>query len=295
MASPSPVSPKVETEAQATGGAGETSPPPSLPQEPKTEDKPAANKFGDHSSSYWPPGWDFNRYSQATGLELSALPNDQYPKLQAGLLDVLGDDGQSHLDDYLFKLARQRAGLKPSYPDWLTYLRRFYPNDQAWGFVGIQTTCFDDAARWHAFKAKLNDVVGRAFHTDMPVSPADVSEAKATFEIRWVEDPAVNSAGRDGKGPSLERLRERFKGELQFSSSSENKAKDLPPGISRLVFLVASQEAITSVMDASVAEIIRWHDPDTSPLDEGEAARGRRGDWRAVDSGCGGGCGTGIG
>jgi len=259
MASPSPISPKVETEAPPTSDKAETSSP-SLPQHKQTDDKPA-EKFGDHSSSYWPLGWDFNRYSKATGRELLALPDEQYPKLQAGFLEVLGEDGQSHLNDYLCKLARQRAGVKPSYPDWLTYLRRFYP-DQAWGFVGIQMTCFDDAERWEAFKAKLNEVVGRVFYIAMPVSPADVSEAQAKFEIRWIEDPAINS-DQDGKGPSLKRLRECFK-EVQLSSSGGVPAVVLLPGISKNVFLVASKESIASVMDASVAEIIRWHDPDTS-------------------------------
>ncbi|RFU29638.1 hypothetical protein B7463_g6717, partial [Scytalidium lignicola] len=247
MASPSPISLKVETGAPPTSDkAGTSSPLLPLPQDKHTDGN-QADQFGDHSSSYWPPGWDFNRYSKATALELLALPDEQYPKLQAGLLEVLGEDGQSHLNDYLCKLARQRAGIKPSYPDWLTYLRRFYP-DQAWDFA--------------AFKAKLNEVVRRAFHTAMPASPADVSEAQAKFEIRWIEDPAINS-DPDVKEPSLKRLRVRFK-EVQLSSSGGVSEDVLPSGMSKNVFLVASEESIASVMDASVAKIIRWHDPDTS-------------------------------
>lgn len=252
-------------------------------------------EFGNHSSSYWPPGWDFERYTKATGIELQALPADEYARLQAGLLDRLGGEGQSHLDDHLHKLARQRAGIKPPYPDWLTYLRRFYPN-QPWGFIGIQTACFDDAERWAAFKTKLNDVAGRVFHTALQASPIeDVREAQANFEIRWIkENPATATAAtttatatittttsmtttnltNESSGSSLEfglkRLRGRFR-------AAQQSYESLPPGMSQTVFLIASERSIDSLLDAPLAEIIRWHDPDTADSTRAKRRRGPQG------------------
>lgn len=221
----------------------------------QTNDDPAEN-FGDHSSSYWPSGWNFSRYTRATGLELHSLPDDQYPKLQAGLLDVLGEDGMDRLNDYLHKLARQRAGIQTSYPDWLKYLRDYHA-DQAWGFVAIQTACFDDQQRWADFKAKLNEIVWAATsHATSAAWASDLTEAKAKFEIRWIEDPTM-ALDQDGQGPGLDGLRERFKQAIAVEDC-------LPDAISKEVFLIASEDAIASVMGASVPAITRFHDPDTA-------------------------------
>lgn len=236
---------------------GETPPQAILASSPapdQTSNSPA-ERFGNHSSSYWPPEWNFSRYTNATGLELRSLPDDQYPKLQAGLLDVFGEDGLDDLNDYLHKLARQRAGNPASYPDWLRHLRQFHDN-QTWGFFGLQTTCFDDQDRWVEFKAKLNDVVWASSQTATDTITSDLAEAKAKFEIQWVEDPAM-ALSQDGQGPSLDSLRKRFKQVI----TEEHR---LPDAVFKDIFLVASEDAITSVLDTSVPAIIRFHDPDTS-------------------------------
>lgn len=245
----------IDIDAPDVDKQSQAGPPPKAT--PASSSSAPADAFGDDSSSYWPPGWNFDRYAQATGLELHTLPDDQFPKLQAGLLDVLGEEGVSRLNDRLHKLARQRAGIQISYPDWLKYLRNFYA-DQTWGFV--QTACFDDQHRWAAFKAKLDEIVwAPSLHVEGTGEiQQDLSQAKSNFEIRWVEDAAV-ALDEDGQGdgPSLEALRKRFK-----QATTEEHA--LPNAISKQVFLVISEDSISSIMDASVSTIARFHDPDTA-------------------------------
>lgn len=243
-------------EDKETGTTSKATPASPSSSSPKQTSESPADAFGDHSSSYWPPAWNFDRYVKATGLELHTLPDDQFPKLQAGLLDVLGAEGVSRLNDYLHKSARQRAGIQPSYPDWLKYLRKFHA-DQTWGFVAIQTTCFDDPERWAEFKAKFDQIIwASSLHATGATTAPDLAQAKAKFEIQWIEDPTIDG-DRDGQGPRLEELRERFKQAISGEHS-------LPNAIHKQIFLVISEDSIASVMDASVPAIARFHDPDTA-------------------------------
>ncbi|KAH8649258.1 hypothetical protein BX600DRAFT_474830 [Xylariales sp. PMI_506] len=61
----------------------------------------ATSDFGDHSSSYWPTGWSFQRYLDATPSEINTLSEEEQGKVRQGFYDVLGDDGISKLADYL--------------------------------------------------------------------------------------------------------------------------------------------------------------------------------------------------
>ncbi|KAL8335744.1 hypothetical protein RB598_009775 [Gaeumannomyces tritici] len=57
------------------------------------DDDGTTPSYGDHSSSYWAPGWNYQRYSNATTEDILGLAPGELLKMQAGLRDVLGEQG----------------------------------------------------------------------------------------------------------------------------------------------------------------------------------------------------------
>ncbi|ROV92615.1 hypothetical protein VPNG_09890 [Cytospora leucostoma] len=78
---------------------------------------------------------------------------------------------------------------------------------------------------------------------------------------------------QDGHGPSLDELREHFKQVIAVNDR-------LPDAIP--IFLITSEDAIASVMGASVPTIIRFHDPDTADSTKAK----RRGADGIIDPPC---------
>lgn len=235
---------KIAAEPKATGSGDE-----------QTDLEAAAAEFGDHSSTYWPTGWNFERFSKASSLDvLQNIPEGDFIKLQAGMREALGEAGRKRLSDYLLRLALKRtadaqsstttsttdtAQTKPEIipPDWLRQWTRRH-RDQTWGFVAMQTACYDEVNLWNDFKTQFQKIVEVPFERDIDYNSsttvaADASAAKAKFEIRWIEDPAL-----DGQiNPDV--LRQRYK----------DMRSSLPIGLSQPVFLVASKDAIASVLN----------------------------------------------
>lgn len=223
--------------------------------------------YSDASSSYWPPGWDFSRFSRATDADRAALPPGELERMQAGLRDVLGEDGVASLAMQLFR--EEQARLKPDTkkvdvrdgcgegemapPNWLRrWRKRSQPGSDVdggtnwpWGFVvfcvgaygGIHDPDRQDPTRWDEYKNQIETLVRLPFqhHGEgtSTVSPVDYHDAAAGFELRWVEDEAL--AGADAAV-----LRTRYT-EMRGS---------LPSGLAQDVFLCASNEAIASVVDS---------------------------------------------
>ncbi|KAI0965940.1 hypothetical protein F4678DRAFT_484652 [Xylaria arbuscula] len=183
----------------------------------------AGKEFGDYSSTYWPAGWNFDRFSKASSLELlQELPGGEYSKLQTGIQEALDEPTRRRLSGYLVQLARKKivdeqatgtlaalqAQTNPVTSDWLRQWTRRH-RDRGWGFVVVKTA------------------------TPASTVTEDASAAKAKLELRWIEDPAL-----DGQtDPDM--LRDRYS---QIRPS-------IPSGQSQDVFLVASKDAIASVLD----------------------------------------------
>ncbi|KAI1420324.1 hypothetical protein F5Y12DRAFT_788345 [Xylaria sp. FL1777] len=212
----------------------------------------AGKEFGDYSSTYWPAGWNFDRFSKASSLELlQELPEGEYAKLQAGIQEALDEPARKRLSEYLVQLARKKivdeqaagtpaapqAQTNPVAPDWLRQWTRRH-RDRTWGFVAVKTASYDDGERWNEFKARIRNIMEIPFERDIDSSSAsavteDASAARAKLELHWIEDP-----GLDGQtDPDI--LRDRYS---QIRPS-------LPSGQSQNVFLVASKDAIASVLD----------------------------------------------
>ncbi|KAF4825124.1 hypothetical protein CGCSCA5_v000820 [Colletotrichum siamense] len=210
---------------------------------------PQTPLYSDASSSYWPPGWNYDRFRHATHADIVKLPEGELLKMQAGLRDVLGEDGVERLAMHVYEEQQHESGADatesvPGYfpPNWLKHWSERHKG-QTWGVVAFRTASYDDAERWDAFTKEVDSIIEIPFQRaieecNVPEkSMGSIKEAKSKFEIRWIEDAALASESAD-------ELRARF----------DNLKSDLPAGVTDKVFLVASDEAVTSVLDLEEAE-----------------------------------------
>ncbi|KAF0328379.1 hypothetical protein K4K61_007351 [Colletotrichum sp. SAR11_59] len=210
---------------------------------------PPTSLYSDASSSYWPLGWNYDRYRRATHADIAELPGDELLKMQAGLRDVLGEDGVGKLAMHVYEEQQRQSGAdtKESVaeyfpPNWLKHWSERHKG-QTWGVVAFRTASYDDAERWEAFTKEVDRIVEIPFQRaieegNVPEkSMESVEEARSKFAIRWIEDAALASESADD-------LRARF----------DDLKPVLPAGMSDKVFLVASGEAVKSVMDLEEAE-----------------------------------------
>ncbi|KAI9164173.1 hypothetical protein HJFPF1_05813 [Paramyrothecium foliicola] len=220
------------------------------------------SKYSDASSSYWPPGWNFERFAYGTSDD---LPDDERAKMQAGLRDVLGEDGLNEMARVLWQEQQRleklqqaaseelpRAPSPPTPPEWLTTWKKRYKG-QPWGFVAFReaNAILPAGSTVDELQDKIQRIVELPFDAALEQGqPADqVAEARSAFEVRWVEigndeatkeQKAVHSDDRSDDQVLLERLRAQYR--------SMKESEDLPPGLSMPVFLYASPAATTSVL-----------------------------------------------
>ncbi|KLU81125.1 hypothetical protein MAPG_00220 [Magnaporthiopsis poae ATCC 64411] len=209
--------------------------------------------YGDHSSSYWAPGWNYNRYSNATTDDILSLPPGELLKMQAGLRDVLGEQGVAAMARHNFErslptteeamatptataqqdgsggqgnstnssttvaitsdafeghaqgvAAANRGGASEAVvdipPNWLKlWVKRH--EGEPWGFVAMRAACYgenkeEEEARWARFKELFGQIVELPFDwaTKHTSSGEAVARGRALFEVRWVEDAALQGA-----------------------------------------------------------------------------------------------------
>ncbi|KAG6356478.1 hypothetical protein INS49_015866 [Diaporthe citri] len=232
-----------------------------------------AGEYSDASSSYWAPGWNFERWVRADEEDLATLPEDELVKIQDGLRDILGDAGMSKLSRYMFDLEQQQEEQQqednkkrtlegdfkgpptsssaennqtPAFlpPNWLRIWRKHF-NGQQWGFVVFRAACYggsdDDEQRWARFKEQVQRIVELPFERAISqakeegaIIPDDFDKARAKFTIQWEEFPA----GQESTSaiPSSELFRSEYAALKPILNS----------GLSWDVFLCASTEAVES-------------------------------------------------
>ncbi|RYO91363.1 hypothetical protein DL764_008295 [Monosporascus ibericus] len=232
--------------------------------------------YSDALSSYWPPGWSFDRYARATAEDNAALPDDERAKMQAGFRDALGEDGvaemarvvwQEQLRVKKLEEAASSSSLPSSSdqgqrrrqppPDWLKTWRKRYQG-QPWGFVAFRTATTTATTTTSSdveeFQTRVREIVEIPFDAALEQGqPVDaVAEARSTFEIRWVEveEEAEETQAEEGYSrrniivaDPVERLRARYR--------TMRESGSLPPGLFLSIFLCASPAAVASVLSTS--------------------------------------------
>jgi len=186
--------------------------------------------------------------------------------MQAGLRDILGENGVGALAMHLFREEQARAKeqepkeaqlgaeVAPVYvssPDWLSFWERRHQG-RPWGFVVFRTALYGagEEASWGEFKSRVEKIVQVPFEriaSESAPPPEGFGDASAKFEIRWVEDPEL-------AGATAAMLRGRY----------ATMRPSLPNGSSHTsLFLCASAGAVESVMsieeeDLPTGEMAWW-------------------------------------
>ncbi|KAI1369915.1 hypothetical protein F5Y08DRAFT_5287 [Xylaria arbuscula] len=204
-------------------------------------------QYSDASSTCWPQGWSFAKFRTATHEDVAALPVDELAKMQAGLREVLGEDGIGRLAQRIFQEQQQQKRLaeaesadeaerdsslllrQQSAPNWLKHWSR-RRKGQIWGFVGFRAT---DQSRWREFEDELHGIV--YLQLDRARGFRDFEDAKAMFEIRWIED--------DEAVADADALRERY----------AKLRPEMPSGIAQHICLCATPGAVHSTLATDAA------------------------------------------
>ena len=69
---------------------------------PKASTEKTEGPYSDASSSYWPEGWGWDRYSDPNE-DITVLSAEEQEKIRDGIRDVMGDDGFEELMGYIIE------------------------------------------------------------------------------------------------------------------------------------------------------------------------------------------------
>ncbi|XP_014562228.1 hypothetical protein COCVIDRAFT_11183 [Bipolaris victoriae FI3] len=244
--------------------------------------------YTDAASTYWPPGWNFQRYAHATPADNAALSDEERAKMQAGFREALGEDGVMEMARVVWQEQLRRMKLEkessssvaaapssssaqkqqqqqqrrppPPPPDWLKTWRK-RAGGGAWGFVAFYTSSAvatmseSDVAKFHTHAREMAEIpIQKALQEEgQPVE--EIAEARRLFEIRWVE---VDDKGEEGKGEAG--TGRDWVDKARASYRAMRESGDLPMGLDLPVFLCASPAAMASVLRTSPAKVKEAHE-----------------------------------
>jgi hypothetical protein len=249
--------------------------------------------YTDAASTYWPPGWNFQRYAHATPADNAALSDEERAKMQAGFREALGEDGVMEMARVVWqeqlrcmKLEKESSSAAtasssssaqkqqqqqrspPPPPDWLKTWRKRAGGDGggAWGFVAFCTSSAvaampeSDLAKFHTRAREMAEIpIQKALEEEG--QPADeIAEARRSFEIRWVEvdDDDEDAKGEEGKGEAGTGGDWVERARASYRAMRESGV--LLSGLDLPVFLCASPAAVASVLRTSPAEAKEAHE-----------------------------------
>ncbi|RYN28377.1 hypothetical protein AA0112_g7431 [Alternaria arborescens] len=247
--------------------------------------------YTDAASTYWPPGWNFQRYAHATPADNAALSDEERAKMQAGFREALGEDGVMEMARVVWQEQLRRMKLEKESssaattsssssaqkqqqrppqppPDWLKTWRKRAGGDGggAWGFVAFCTSSAvaampeSDVAKFHTRVREMAEIPIQKALEEEGQPANEIAEARRSFEIRWVEvdddDQAVKGEKRKGEartgGDWVEKARASYRGMRESGV--------LPSGLDLPVFLCISPAAVASVLRTSLAEAKEAHE-----------------------------------
>jgi hypothetical protein len=163
----------------------------------KTHQKSSADPppYGDDSSTYWPPGWNYKRISEATHEELATIPEEEMEKMRAGIREALGEHGAGMMARHMYEENLRRTGesaVETAEIQMPNFMRTYDARVQqgSWGFVAMRTACYDDEDTWSRFKDRWNNIVRLGFEKEGRYP--GVEEVERIFEIRWIEQRSMD-------------------------------------------------------------------------------------------------------
>ncbi|CAI9633515.1 unnamed protein product [Alternaria burnsii] len=250
--------------------------------------------YTDAASTYWPPGWNFQRYALATSADNAALSDEERAKMQAGFREALGDDGVMEMARVVWqeqlrlmklekesssaatvsssssaqKQQQQQKRPPPPPPDWLKTWRKRAGGDGGgtWGFVAFCTSSAiaampeSDVAKFHTRVREMAEIPIQKALEEEGQPANEIAEARRSFEIRWVEvdDDDEDIKGEIGKGEVG--TGEDWVEKARASYRAMRESGVLPSGLDLPVFLCASPATVASVLRTSPAEVKEAHE-----------------------------------
>lgn len=153
--------------------------------------------------SYYPPGWNKDRWQSATEEEFATLSDEQFATFHRGIRADLGEDGAEDFFDEMDKRQTEvRAAASPApaaatqqIPNFVRALDHSRAEDGGffeWGFVVFRTAGYDDEGVVKDVKEKLEAQVDRQF--DAAGGSADVQRAREKFRLTWIEQKDLDGA-----------------------------------------------------------------------------------------------------
>lgn len=153
--------------------------------------------------SYYPPGWDAERWQTATDEEIQTLRAEDFERFHTGIRAHLGEDGAAKFFEEMHR--RRAAAASPPEsdrpPNFISALNQLRDEDgsfKEWGFVIYRTAGYDSDAIASDIKERIESDIDRQFNiTWVSLTPdrrLEVQRAKEKFRLMWVEDADLNGA-----------------------------------------------------------------------------------------------------
>lgn len=152
--------------------------------------------------SYYPPGWDAERWQTATDEEFDTLTEEDFERFHTGIRAHLGEDGA---EKFFEEMVRRQAEIRPPSPppisdmppNFILTLNRLRCDEdggfQEWGFVVFGITAVPKDV-----KEKIEALIDRQFNIDWvsltPDRLSEVQRAKEKFQLMWIEDADLDGA-----------------------------------------------------------------------------------------------------
>ena len=162
--------------------------------------------------SYYPPGWDAERWQTAEPEEFATLSREDLDKFHTGIRAHLSEE---ELEKFFNERDRRRREIKaatgrltpppvsdepPNFIKTLKQLQHEDPEYPEWGFVVFRTAGYgsDGEAVVRDVKESIDAYMDRQFNiTHVTLTPdrlAEVQRAKEKFRLMWIEDKELDGA-----------------------------------------------------------------------------------------------------
>lgn len=160
------------------------------------------------TASYYPPGWDAERWKTASEKEFDDLTADDFEKFHTGIRAHLGEDGAQAFFDEIEEIRQRRLANEPlppstSLPNFVR-MQKMFPSEvitdfREWGFTVYRIAGYDDEAAVNRVKGTIEARINGYFDRNMQCLTPDAlreeaQRARDKFSLKWVE-----GAELDGK------------------------------------------------------------------------------------------------
>lgn len=149
--------------------------------------------------SYYPPGWDAERWKTAPTEEFKDLTADDYEKFHKGIRAHLGEDGAQAFFDEKEEIRQRRKANEPLppynfLPNFVT-TQKMFPDQvvtefREWGFLVYRTAGYDDEEAVIRVKSTIEARINRYFDRNIQCLTTEAlreesQRVRDKFSLKW--------------------------------------------------------------------------------------------------------------